>query len=54
MYTPTQNKKFKKKKRILRGYFWGRNLGDRAEEASVFLISVRYYLSVKPIKILVG
>ena len=53
MYTPTQNKKFKKKKDS-KGLFWGHNLGDRAEEASVFFISVGYYLSVKPIKILVG
>lgn len=54
MYTPTQEVKKKKKKRIARGYFRRRNLGDGAEEASVFLLSVGYYLSVKPIKILVG
>ena len=48
-----QHRKFKNK-RIARGYFQRRNLGDGAEEASVFLLSVGYYLSVKPIKMLVG
>ena len=42
VYSNTKNSK---KKGIARGHFWGRNLGDRAEEASVFLLSVGYYLS---------
>lgn len=53
MYAPAQE--VKKKKKDCKGLLPERNLGDGAEkEASVFLLSVGYYLSVKPIKILVG